>query len=453
MLKTKSAAVSSMLTLAVLLAACGNNNDKGSSSSPQASQPASSQAASSSAAAPGEKVDLRMAWWGSDERHEKTQKAIELFESRNPGVTITPEYSGFDGYMDKLNTQIAAGNAPDLIQMGGNIKEYVDKNALLDLTPYVGSTIKLDDFNQGLVQSATFDGKLYGVTLGVNSTGLMYNASMLEKAGIPTPTKDWTYDDLKSMTTTISEKLGKGNYGIYDLSSDSGAFASYLGAYGKKLYDVDGKRHFEKEDAANWFKLWADLRAAGAVVPADMQVANPPTAADTSLVVKGQVAIQSGSASQLAGLQQLTEDKLGLLMFPTGPAGSGMVPPLSGQYVTAYEGTKHPDVVAKFIDFMVNDPEAGLILGSTRGVPPAGKIRDELSAQATPVDQVMYDYISLVAETAPPVLWVQFPLDNELIELLRLTSEKIGFNAKSVDAATDEFMTEIDKLIAKANAQ
>lgn len=451
MLKTKSAAVS-MLTLAILLSACGNNNDdKGSSaSSPAASSPASSQAASPAA---GEKADLRMAWWGSDERHEKTQKAIELFESKNPGVTITPEYSGFDGYMDKLNTQIAAGNAPDLIQMGGNIKEYVDKNALLDLSPYVGSTIKLDDFNQGLVQSATFGGKLYGVTLGVNSTGLLYNSSMFEKAGIAAPAKDWTYDEMKSSAIALQEKLGKGSYALYDLSSDSGAFASYLGAYGKKLYDADGARHFEKEDAVGWFQLWADLRAAGAVVPAAVQVANPPTAADTSLVVKGQVAIQSGSASQLAGLQQLTQDTLGLLTFPNGPAGSGMVPPLSGQYITAYEGTKHPEVVAKFIDFMVNDPEAGAILGNTRGVPPASKIRDALAAQSTPVDKVMYDYISLVAEVAPPVTWVQFPLDNELIALLKLTSEKIGFNAKSIDAAADEFMTEIDKLIAKANAK
>lgn len=452
MLKTKSAAVS-MLTLAILLSACGNNNDGNSTaSSPAASQPASGAAVSPSAAS-GEKVELRFAWWGADERHEKTQKAIELFESKNPGVTITPEYSGFDGYMDKLNTQIAAGNAPDLIQMGGNIKEYVDKNALLDLTPYVGSAIKLDDFNQGLVQSATFGGKLYGVTLGVNSTGLLYNAAMLEKAGVPAPTKDWTYDDLKNTAIALQGKLDKGSYALYDLSSDSGAFASYLGAYGKKLYDTDGQRHFEKEDAIGWFKLWADLRGAGAVVPADVQVANPPTAADTSLVVKGQVAVQAGSASQLAGLQQLTQDTLGLLTFPNGPAGSGMVPPLSGQYITAYEGTKHPDVVAKFIDFMVNDPEAGTILGNTRGVPPAGAIRDELSAQATPVDKVMYDYISLVAEVAPPVTWVQFPLDNELVKLLQLTSEKIGFNAKSVDAAAEEFMTEIDKLIAKANAQ
>src|SRR5262249_43983578 len=163
---------------------------------------------------------------------------------------------------------------------------------------YVGSTINVSDFNQALVKSATFDGKLYGITLGINSTSLIYNKSVFEKAGVPVPASNWTYDDLKNEAIALQAKLGKDNYALYDLSSDPGAFESYLGAYGKKLYDADGQRHFEKEDAKGWFQMWADLHAAKAVVPADVQVANPPTAADTSLVVKGQVAIQAGSASQ-----------------------------------------------------------------------------------------------------------------------------------------------------------
>lgn len=203
----------------------------------------------------------------------------------------------------------------------------------------------------------------------------------------------------------------------------------------------------------NWFTMWEELRKAGAIVPADVQVANPPTAVDKSLVVKGQVAIQSASASQIFGFQELTQDKLALSVYPYGPAGSGMVPPISGQFITSYSGTEHPEEVAKFMDFMVNDPEAGMILGSTRGVPPAGKIRDVLSAQATPVDKVLYDYISLVSDTAPEKVYQQFPLDNEFIKLLQLTSEKIAFGAQPIDSSVEEFMKEMDKLLAKAKAQ
>ncbi|WP_239613541.1 ABC transporter substrate-binding protein [Cohnella mopanensis] len=435
-----------LLASMTMLAACSKSADNTNKES------AASQPAATSSAASGKKVELRMSWWGSDERHERTQKVIELFEQKNPGVTITGEYSGFDGYMDKLNTQIAAGNAPDLIQMGGNIKEYVDKKALLDLTPYVGNVLHVDDFNGGLVKAATFEDKLYGVTLGVSSSSLLYNASMFEKAGVPLPADNWTYDDFKTSVLQIAQKLGKGNYGSYDLSSDAASLASYLGSIGKEVYR-DGERHFDNQDLINWFAMWDELRKAGAIVPADVQVANPPTAVDKSLIVKGQVAIQSASASQIFGFQELTQDKLGLTVYPNGPAGSGMVPPISGQFITSYSGTEHPEIVAKFMDFMVNDPEAGVILGSTRGVPPSGKIRDALAAQSTPVDKVLFDFISLVSDTAPPVVFQQFPLDNEYIKLLQLTSEKIAFGAKPIDSSVEEFMKEMDKLLLKAKAQ
>ncbi|WP_168735454.1 ABC transporter substrate-binding protein [Cohnella fermenti] len=437
-----------MLSSFLVLAACGGNGNDNSNSGASAS-PSAGASSSASASQPAKKVELRMAWWGSEERHEKTLKAIELFEQNNPGITITGEYSGFDGYFDKLNTQIAAGNAPDLIQMGGNIKEYAGKNSLLDLKPYIGQTINLDDFTPSLVREATVDDKVYGVTLGVSSSALLYNASMFNKAGVAVPTEKWTYDDFKTIVQQIADKLGDGYYGSYDLSSDSATLASYLGSVGKELYR-DGAIHFDKQDMVNWFTLWSDLRKSGAVVPAETQVANPPTAVDKSLIVQGKVAIQSASASQISGFQALTQDQLGLITFPNGTAGSGMVPPISGQFITAYSGTKHSEEVAKFMDFLVNDPEAGAILGSTRGVPPSAKIRDSLAASTTATDKVLYDYISLVSEVAPDVDYQQFPVDTEFTKLLQLTSEKISFDVASIDSAVDEFMSEVNKLLAKA---
>jgi multiple sugar transport system substrate-binding protein len=446
MFKRKSV-LAMFIVIALLLAACSSNTNKGSSSSSEV-KPSPSASASPSASEKPKNVELRMAWWGSQERHDKTLAAIELFEKSNPHIKITAEYSGFDGYFDKLNTQIAAGNAPDLIQMGGNVKEYADRNALLDLKPYVGNIIHLEDFNENFVNEATFDGKFYGVTLGVSGTGLLYNISMFNKAGIPIPDKNWTYDDFKSITTEISQKLGKGFYGSYDLSGDSSSLGNYLGSSGKELYR-NGELKFDKQDMTNWFSMWDELRKAGAIVPAQVQVANDPSAVDKSLIVKGQVAIQSASASQIFGYQEVTEDQLGLLTSPYGSVNNGVAPPVSGQFITSYADTKYPEEVATFINFMVNDPEAATILSNTRGVPPSAKIRDQLAQQSTPVDKVLYDFISLSSDLASNEPFEHFPLDNEFIELLKLTSEKIAFGASTVEQAVNEFMTEMGKLLAK----
>ncbi|MFB9274359.1 ABC transporter substrate-binding protein [Cohnella cellulosilytica] len=441
----KKPLILTMLAFSLVMAACGKDNGSqsgGSGASPDASSPATDKQ---------QNVELRMAWWGSQERHDKTLAAIELFEEKYPNIKITAEYSGLDGYFDKLNTQIAAGNAPDLIQMGGNIMEYVERNALLDLQPYVGNAIHLEDFDQSLINEATADGKLYGVTLGVSQTALLFNATMFNKAGVPIPNgESWTFDDFKNSALQITEKLGKGFYGSYDLSSDNASFTTYLAAHGKELYR-SGELKFDKQDVINWFALWDELRQAGAIVPAEVQVANPPDAVDKSLIVKGQVAIQGASASQIFGYQALTDDQLGLLPNPAGPAGNGMSPPVSGQFITSYEGTKYPEEVAKFMDFMVNDPEAAVLLGSSRGVPPSAKIRDTLAAESTPVDKILYDYISLATKISTGNGYEHFPYDNEFIKLLKLTSEKIAFGAASIDSASEEFMTEMQKMLARAN--
>lgn len=118
-----------------------------------------------------EKVELRATWSGTAGRHERTLKVIELFEKKYPNIKINAEYSGTDGFSDKLNTQIAGGNAPDLINVGG-ITDLVARGAALDITPYVTSKeINLDKFDPALLEPGKDNGKFYGISLGTNGIG------------------------------------------------------------------------------------------------------------------------------------------------------------------------------------------------------------------------------------------------------------------------------------------
>ena len=44
-----------------------------------------------------------------------------------------------------------------------------ERNTLLDLDPYVGKALKLDDFSDEVLAGAQINGKTYAVTLGNNS--------------------------------------------------------------------------------------------------------------------------------------------------------------------------------------------------------------------------------------------------------------------------------------------
>ena len=60
---------------------------------------------------------LRFSWWGGDDRHSATLKAIELWEKTHPEIKIEPEYGGWDGWTEKINTQVAGNTAPDVMQI------------------------------------------------------------------------------------------------------------------------------------------------------------------------------------------------------------------------------------------------------------------------------------------------------------------------------------------------
>ena len=76
----------------LILAACSGSLS-GDRTEPANGAGSNAAASDKPAKAPAQaNVKLRMAWWGSQERHDKTLKAIELFESKYPHITIAAEY-------------------------------------------------------------------------------------------------------------------------------------------------------------------------------------------------------------------------------------------------------------------------------------------------------------------------------------------------------------------------
>src|ERR1700722_13164185 len=115
-----------------------------------------------------EKVNMRLSWWGSDDRHQKTLKLIKLWESRNPGATMAPQYGGLIGYQDKLSTEFAGHNAPDIMQIQANREALIAAGRLLRLDPAVASgQLDLGDVNKSVRDALRGDGRLYSMPWGL----------------------------------------------------------------------------------------------------------------------------------------------------------------------------------------------------------------------------------------------------------------------------------------------
>ncbi len=91
----------------------------------------------------GGPAELRMGWWGNDDRAQRTLAVIDLFEAAYPDITVAGEPNGGAGdHFQILDTQLAASNAPDIIQFGGNWPDY--KQYLEPLNDYLGKQLMIN---------------------------------------------------------------------------------------------------------------------------------------------------------------------------------------------------------------------------------------------------------------------------------------------------------------------
>ncbi|UUZ86891.1 extracellular solute-binding protein [Paenibacillus sp. P26] len=388
-----------------------------------------------------------MTWWGSQVRHDATLKVIDLFEKKYPNIKISAEYLGSDGYWDKLNTQIAGGNAPDLIQLGNNYPDYVARGALLDIAPYLGKEINVSDFDQATVDSGRLDGKLYGINLGSNAFGIAYNTALIKKAGLQPPAGNWTWEEFGKYAQDLTKALGKGYYGAVDESRFAAVFELYGTA--ERQNDLQGRQSRSRQGGhREVVHLMGQLPQSGERAPAETTSAYTERP-DNSSFVEGKTAMHLIWSNQMNAYQKSMKDEINIVLPPTGGSGAQQGLWLQpSQFMSVNAKTKYPKEAAMFISFMVNDPEATAILGGERGVPGSSKVREALKANATPIDKKIYDYIDLAAKNARTPDR-EIPNGKEFESSIVGLSQKVAFGKETIPNASQELFSVAEKIINK----
>src|SRR5262249_55763039 len=158
---------------------------------------------------------------GGDARTKAYSDALAAYGRKYPSVTVTAQHSGYDGYFDKLDANVASGQAADVIQMDtALVVEYAGRGVLRPLDEYLGNELALDTFPDALLAAGKVDGKLYGVPSGTGGTLVTYDATVLKTAGVTPPPADWTWTDLRTYATKLTATLGGQVYGVSDGGGD-----------------------------------------------------------------------------------------------------------------------------------------------------------------------------------------------------------------------------------------
>ncbi|TWD50931.1 carbohydrate ABC transporter substrate-binding protein (CUT1 family) [Arthrobacter sp. AG367] len=412
---------------AAALAACGN----GGSSSGQ----------TGSAEKP---VTINYTWWGNDDRAERTRKAIALFESKNPDIKVNGNFTDFAGYWQKRATEAAGGGLPDVMQWDlSYLRDYGQRNQLLDL-----GTVKIDTsaFEKSLLPSGQIKGKTYGIPTSTNAFAVYYDPAKLASLGIAEPTGKWTWSEFQAF---LKEVGGKGNgtlYGSTDFTGVWWQFNIWLRQKNIQAFTSDGKLGFSKDDLKTWWNLNSKLRGTQALVPEDRVTQLKPKSPFGSNVSAAEVTWDNFMAGYLAdsGAKQLKlvpvpsddPNNLGLFLKPS-------------MLMVASAKTKFKDAAARFIDFMVNDPEVGQIFKTSRGVPASKTQRDGTTFDGA--DKLVVDYeksIEQYLKDAPEPPIVGF---GTLEASFGRIASDLNYGKLTVDGAVDAWFKEAEDLI-KQNA-
>ncbi|GAA3066450.1 arabinogalactan oligomer/maltooligosaccharide transport system substrate-binding protein [Streptomyces olivoverticillatus] len=373
--------------LALTATACGGDGGSGSDGSKAANDPGS--------------VSGTVTWWDtSDATNEAPafKKLVSAFEAKYPNIHVDYVNVPFDQAQQKFKTAAATGKgAPDVLRSDvGWTPGFAQLGYLKDLTG-TPALDKSDDFLDGPLKNAAYQGKTYGVPQVTDTLGLLYNKELFQKAGIDKPPASWA--EVKEDAAKIKDKTGADGIG---LSPDGYYSLPFL--YGENSDMVDaGKKKITISDAASLkgIETAVDLVKSGA--------APKPAGTDGYNVLKtdfknGKLAMMIdgpwATKEIFGGDAYKNKANLGIAPVPAGSTGTAGAP-VGGHNLVVYAGTKNFDASYLFTRFMTDAAQQDRVSDAI-GVLPTRKSAYTKEVLADPVRSSFYQALGK-AHPRPPI--------------------------------------------------
>lgn len=167
-----------VLVLGVAAGGCGRESQDGAGSAPVDAETVSG----------GPATGTVTVWaWGAE--GEALGVLADDFMAENPDVTIEITPIPVDAAYDKIASAIAAGETPDLAQVGTTWMGAFASTGALDATPE--DLIAPDEFFPGPWDTTVLDGTSYGVPWYTETRVIYYRTDLADAAGVTAPPTTW----------------------------------------------------------------------------------------------------------------------------------------------------------------------------------------------------------------------------------------------------------------------
>jgi multiple sugar transport system substrate-binding protein len=412
----------------------------------------------SSSATSSKPVQLTVAWWGTQIRNDKQQAVFDQYTKENTNVTFDGQPYAYADYYNKLATDAAAKNLPDIYQISSTtMTDYMSKNLMYDMTPYTkNSVIDISKISSALLEEGSLSGKLYVMPLGINAVGLVYNKTLLDKNGITV--KDYmNVNDFMVLSKNVYEKTG---YKTDLVDGNDNTFNYISRTNGKFIFDTKGKLNISlatDPEISQCFQIsekgikegWAlDMGVftsitAGAIEQMPLVYGTDPKRMSwcaflgSNQLTAAQAAAPKGTELAITTLPSDNQKKSNSLSFGTGFAIAA--------------NCKNPVEAAKFINYMTNSVKANNILLAERGIPVSSDVVKAIAPNLDASTKLVGTFITNVVSTkCSPVGPGKVTGSTQVIALYKQLQEQILYGKLSSANAAQQLFDQGNKLMANA---
>ncbi len=172
---------------------------------------------------------------------------ISEFEAQNPDIKIKWIDVPFSEGEKRTLASVLSDNPPDLINLNPDFSAALaQKGALAEI-----NTAETYQFNEGILNSLKYNGKLYSIPWYATSAVTIYNKKLMKKAGLEVPL---TYEAARATAPLIREKTGA--YIFLPNITENDTMLKILNKYG-----VNSPETIADKDSVQVFNYFKDLYA------------------------------------------------------------------------------------------------------------------------------------------------------------------------------------------------
>ncbi|MBX5224573.1 MULTISPECIES: sugar ABC transporter substrate-binding protein [unclassified Rhizobium] len=346
-----------------------------------------------SAASAAENVEM----WVRSGIGDAFKKVVEAYNSSHENKVVMTEVP-FSELVQKYATAIAGGQAPDALSMDLIYNPaFAAAGQLEDLTDWAKSLPYFNSLSPSHVRLGTYQDKIYGLPLSVETSVFAWNKDLYKKAGLDPEKAPDNWDEITANGEKI-RALGDDTYGFYFSGGGCGGcmiftFTPLTWGAGADILSADGKKAtLDTPQMRKAIDIYRNM------VKKDLVPAGAASDNGTNFLTftNGKIGQQSLGAFAIGTLvTQHPEINFGVTLIP-GVDGK----PSSfagGDNFVITKGTKKIDAVKEFLEYIYS-MDGQKIMAKYGSLPTRGDIADKVLEGLDPRMQVGLKAIS-VAKT------------------------------------------------------